>query len=101
VLGQVHPKSKISLPALSIVCDLLGYLLHRFLCELTFVAADDSTNIFVAEELRIHDTMNHPDRFESVLIAKRAPANADPMTTVVYVHVLKTFYVGFCMTSFA
>jgi hypothetical protein len=95
LLGPVHPESKISLPALSIVCDLLSHLLHRFLCELTVVAADNSTNIFVMEELRICDTMNHPDRFESVLIAKMAPANADPVAAIAYVPVWNTFCVGF------
>jgi hypothetical protein len=72
VLSQMHPAMKVSLSALSVMCDLTSYLLHTILHHLTFVSAVDAAEQYVREEVRVSDTMNRAGRFEAVFAAKLA-----------------------------
>jgi hypothetical protein len=77
VLRQVHPSTKISLSALSVMCDLTSFMFHIILRKLTFVSVDDAAKLYVRELVQVQDTMTAADRSEEVFAAKLASEEGD------------------------
>jgi hypothetical protein len=84
VLRQVHPNIKISLSALSVICDLMSYVLHMIFLQLASVSAEDAAKIYVREEVQVQDTIYAEARSEAVFAAKLATDEAHPAAAVIF-----------------
>jgi hypothetical protein len=84
VLRQVHPNTKISLSALSVICDLMSYLLRMIFLQLASVSTEDAAKIYVREEVQVQDTIYAEARSEAVFAAKLANDEAHPAAAVIF-----------------
>jgi hypothetical protein len=90
VLSRVHPSTKISLSALSVVSDLTSYVLHTILRKLKFVPKNDVAKVYVREAVRVDETVEAADNYEIVFAAQLASAEGDQTAASV------SSYVEYC-----